>query len=347
MKFLSITTILLLVVSAVLLSAAAVKEDQQEKDMVGKTALCIGCTRGIGEAAARQLAERGANVVLTGRSLDAGTKIANDIGGTFLQCDMSDRDQLEKAFESTIEKYGGLDAVFSNGGYEGEMEPLDKVSKESIERIGQVNGMAVLYVYDLAVKAFIKSGRGGILVFNGSIAAFVPEVLSSTIPAVGLAYYSGTKAIPGAMTRASAMLPEAHNIRIFTIAPAVYDTKMVRNILESGFADQMGIHEPNLWAGFNPVFAGCAGDPNDAAAVAVAMLANATQWPPSSVVATDGPLTFESNALSDGLGRAENFWSNIDVSKLRDTVGNPVTITKEEIAAMVAECAGPGTETEL
>lgn len=329
-------------IAASILLAAVAASVGADQDLKGKTALCLGCTRGIGEAAARQLGKRGANVIIAGRSVEPGTKIANDIGGTFVRCDMAEQTDIANVFEAADKKYGGIDAVFSNGGIEGEWDPLETISTENVEKIGKINGMATLFVYDLAIKAFIKNG-GGSLVFTSSIAAFVHEALSAHFPASGHAYYCGTKAIAPAMTRSSAMLPVSHNIRINTITPAVYATEMVYDILKkSEFARTIGVTTVAEWAELNPLLPGCAGDPSDAAAVAVEMLANTTAWPSSAVVVTDGPFSFESNVLSDKLGRME-LW-NVDPSLLRDTKGMPVNVTADEIQKMIDACAASKTD---
>lgn len=239
-------------------------------------------------------------------------------------------------------KYGGIDAVFSNGGIEGQWDPLETISTENVEKIGKINGMATLFVYDLAMKAFIKNG-GGSLVFTSSIAAFIHEALSAHFPASGHAYYCGTKAIAPGMTRSSAMLPVSHNIRINTITAAVYVTEMVYDVLKkSEFARTIGATTVAEWAELNPLLPGCAGDPSDAAAVAVEMLANTTAWPSSAVVVTDGTFSFESNALSDKLGRMEPW--NVDPSLLRDTNGMPVNVTADEIQKMIDACAASKTD---
>jgi hypothetical protein len=72
------------------------------------------------------------------------------------------------------------------------------------------------------------------------------------------------------------------------------------------------------------------------------MLANTTAWPSSAVVVTDGPFSFESNVLSDKLGRME-LW-NVDPSLLRDTKGMPVNVTADEIKKMIDACAVSKTD---
>lgn len=251
---------------------------------------------------------------------------------------------IKKTFEAATNKYGGIDAVFSNGGTEGEWEPLDEISSQDIEKIGRINGLGTMFVYDLAMKAFMKNG-GGSLVFTSSIAAFVNEGLSARIPPSGHVYYCGTKAVAPAMTRSSAMLPVTHNVRVNTITPAVYDTAMVQDLVKnSTFASTIGAKAPSDWAAFNPVLPGCAGNPNDAAAVAVEMLANSTAWPSSAVVVTDGPFPFESNGLSDKFGRPKEPWHKIDASVLRDSKGLLVDVTNDDIQEMIALCSAAAAD---
>lgn len=86
-------------IAASILLAAVAASVGADQDLKGKTALCLGCTRGIGEAAARQLGKRGANVIIAGRSVEPGTKIANDIGGTFVRCDVAEQTDIANVFE--------------------------------------------------------------------------------------------------------------------------------------------------------------------------------------------------------------------------------------------------------
>jgi NAD(P)-dependent dehydrogenase (short-subunit alcohol dehydrogenase family) len=65
------------------------------------------------------LGERGANVVVSGRTVDDGTAVAESIdaqGGeaTFVQCDMAEIDQIENLVEKTVSTYGTVDTVVNN-----------------------------------------------------------------------------------------------------------------------------------------------------------------------------------------------------------------------------------------
>ncbi|WP_313695396.1 SDR family NAD(P)-dependent oxidoreductase [Halorarum halobium] len=89
----------------------------------GETAVVTGSTRGIGAGCARRLAAEGANVVVTGRSTDAGegtVAAIEDAGGEaqFVRADMRDPDDIVALFEATVERFGGLDVLVNNAGVE-------------------------------------------------------------------------------------------------------------------------------------------------------------------------------------------------------------------------------------
>lgn len=87
--------------------------------LTGKTAIVTGSTRGIGEGIARRYASERANVVVSGRSSEAGEAIAADIntaGGeaVFIRADMADPDDIESLITETVERYGSIDLLVNN-----------------------------------------------------------------------------------------------------------------------------------------------------------------------------------------------------------------------------------------
>ncbi|MCY3884396.1 MAG: SDR family NAD(P)-dependent oxidoreductase, partial [Gammaproteobacteria bacterium] len=85
----------------------------------GKVALISGGTSGIGEATSDLFVAEGAKVVLTGRSIEKGSAIADRLGSEnalYLQCDVTDEGDIKQSIDSTIERFGGLDILFNNAG---------------------------------------------------------------------------------------------------------------------------------------------------------------------------------------------------------------------------------------
>jgi 3-oxoacyl-[acyl-carrier protein] reductase len=103
----------------VTLSAADVPAGEDvDKPLVGKVAVVTGAARGIGAAIAKVMARDGAHVVAVdipaaGQSL---ADVANEIGGTALQLDITAADAAERLIEHLRERHGGVDIVVHNAG---------------------------------------------------------------------------------------------------------------------------------------------------------------------------------------------------------------------------------------
>jgi 3-oxoacyl-[acyl-carrier protein] reductase len=83
------------------------------KDLDGRTALVTGGGKGIGRATAKALAEKGARVVVNYRSdATAAEETAHEIGGTALQCDVTDGE----AVQAMVKSIGGVDILVNNAG---------------------------------------------------------------------------------------------------------------------------------------------------------------------------------------------------------------------------------------
>ena len=83
-------------------------------DLTGKTALVTGASRGIGEAIARRLAETGAHVIAAARTVDRVQQIAQEIGGTAAQLDITAADVRDR-IKSLLEQRP-IDILVNNAG---------------------------------------------------------------------------------------------------------------------------------------------------------------------------------------------------------------------------------------
>ncbi len=79
-------------------------------------ALVTGANRGIGRETARQLAERGYDVILSARDESKAREAAEAVGATPLELDVSDPDSIERAATSVREQPGVLDVLVNNAG---------------------------------------------------------------------------------------------------------------------------------------------------------------------------------------------------------------------------------------
>src|SRR5438105_15649222 len=85
----------------------------------GKVAIVTGASRGIGEATAREMAAKGAKVVVASRKMDGLKPVADSIkaagGEAFpVVCHAGKEDQIDAMVQTTIERYGKVDVLVNN-----------------------------------------------------------------------------------------------------------------------------------------------------------------------------------------------------------------------------------------
>jgi NADP-dependent 3-hydroxy acid dehydrogenase YdfG len=87
----------------------------------GSVVLITGASSGIGEATARMLVSRGANVVLGARREDRLTALAEELGDSAatLRTDVTEDDDVRALVQLAVDRFGRLDAVFANAGFGG------------------------------------------------------------------------------------------------------------------------------------------------------------------------------------------------------------------------------------
>ena len=103
-------------------------------ELQGKRVLLTGATGGLGEAIARALSERGADLVLSGRRADALAALAQELGAETVVCDLADRDDLERLVAAA----GDVDVLVANAGLPGS-GTLQRMEPEEIDRVLEVN----------------------------------------------------------------------------------------------------------------------------------------------------------------------------------------------------------------
>ncbi len=182
----------------------------------GKAALVTGSASGIGAAAARALAAEGAKVVVNSvHSVAEGMALADEVGGYYIQADVSLEADALRLVNEAVEFCGRLDVLVNNAGTTRVIPftDLDAVTDEDWERILGVNLLGTWYVTRAAVPA-LRAHRGCVINVT-SIAGL--RALGSSIP------YGVSKAALNHLTRqlAHALGPE---IRVNAVAPGLVDT---------------------------------------------------------------------------------------------------------------------------
>jgi len=144
-------------------------------DVNGARVLLTGASGGLGEAIARALAERGSQLVLSGRRAEALEALALELGATTAPCDLSDRTAVDRLAETA----GEVDVLVANAGLPGSGTLL-KLEQNEIDRVLEVNLRAPIALARRLAPAMVERGRGQ-LVFVASFAGKVPSAGESSI----------------------------------------------------------------------------------------------------------------------------------------------------------------------
>jgi NADP-dependent 3-hydroxy acid dehydrogenase YdfG len=133
--------------------------------LTGAVAFVTGASSGIGEAAARRLAEDGASVVLVARRRDRLEALAAQIeqdGGTALvvEADITDRTQAEAAVQQTVERFSRLDILVNNAGLM-LLGPVVGADPDEWDRMIAINAQGLLYTTHAALPYLLKSAEEG------------------------------------------------------------------------------------------------------------------------------------------------------------------------------------------
>jgi len=190
-------------------------------------AIVTGGASGLGEGAARALAAAGCKVAILDLQKEQGEKVAADIGGIFVHCDVSSAESAEAAIAAAREAHGlcgiavncaGIGPAAKILGRDGVM-PLESFSKViQINLIGTFNILR-LAAADMAQREPNADGERGVIINTASVAAYEGQI--------GQAAYSASKGGVVGLTIQSARELAREGIRVNTIAPGLFMTPMM------------------------------------------------------------------------------------------------------------------------
>ena len=250
-------------------------------DINGASAIVTGGASGIGAASARQLAARGAKVVVADLQADPGTELAESIGGTFVSVDVTNTEQIEAAVAKAGE-LGPLRVLVNSAGIGWAQRTIGKdgtsASAHSLDGYKKVIAINLIGTFDcirLAATAMSRneptdSGERGAIVSMASVAAFDGQI--------GQAAYSSSKGGIVGMTLPVARDLSAVGIRVNTIAPGLIDTPI--------YGEGEGAEAFKAKLGESVLFPHRLGNPDELASMVVELVTNS--YMNAEVVRVDG-----------------------------------------------------------
>ena len=199
----------------------------------GQAALVTGGGSGLGEATARELARLGAKVAVLDVNLDNARRVAEDIGGIALLCDVTSPDSVQAAIETAAAAHGPARILMQIAGIgtakrviarDGSPAPLEDFAKVvNVNLIGSYN-VARLFAAACAKAEPMEDGERGVIVFTASVAAFDGQV--------GQQAYSASKSGVVGMTLPMARDLAQYGIRVCTVAPGLFATPLMGTLPE-------------------------------------------------------------------------------------------------------------------
>ena len=211
----------------------------QEQDFAGRTAIVTGAASGIGAEIARELAARGARVVVSDLHEDGCAKVVDEIagqGGTAhpFAADVADAEAMAALADFAGEKGGALHLAVNNAGIGGPMEPCGNYPLDGWRKVIDVNLNGVFYGMRYQIPAMQAAGGGAIV------------NVSSILGAVGFrgtpAYVATKHALLG-LTKAAALDHAGDGVRINAVGPAFIATPLLTDNLEQEMLDGLaGLH---------------------------------------------------------------------------------------------------------
>jgi len=200
-------------------------------EIEGAVALVVGGASGLGEATARALAARGAQVTIADLNAEKGQALAEEAGLEFIACDVREESQVEGAVAAAAARGALRIAVCCAGtGWAqkvaGSKGPHPLLPFETIISINLIGTFNVLRHAAFAMTASepLADGERGVCVNTASIAAFDGQV--------GQIAYAASKGGVVGMTLPAARDLAQYGIRVNTIAPGLFDTPLLAALPE-------------------------------------------------------------------------------------------------------------------
>ncbi|KAI4323491.1 hypothetical protein L6164_023089 [Bauhinia variegata] len=190
--------------------------------LLGKVALVTGGANGIGESIVRLFHNHGAKICLVDIQDDLGKRVCESLGDdtnvSFFHCDVTIEDDVRRAVDFTVDKFGTLDIIINNAGISGSpCNDIRNVDLSEFEKVFNINVKGVFHGMKHAARIMIPMKKGSIISLSS---------VASTIGGLGPHAYTGSKHAVWGLTKSVAAELGMHGIRVNCVSPYTVPTAM-------------------------------------------------------------------------------------------------------------------------
>jgi NAD(P)-dependent dehydrogenase (short-subunit alcohol dehydrogenase family) len=182
----------------------------------GRVCIVTGAAQGIGEACARRFARDGATVVVSDLEDARGRAVAQELGGTFIHCDVGDKAQVDALVQEVMAAHGRIDVLVNNAGIFKAAEFLD-VTEADFDAVLRVNLKGSFLMGQAVAREMAKAGRGAIVNMSSVNAVLTIPTISS---------YNVSKGGINQLTRVMALSLADKGVRVNAVAPGTIATEL-------------------------------------------------------------------------------------------------------------------------
>jgi len=251
----------------------------------GKVAVITGATSGIGLCTAEVFVAEGAKVVIAGRRVAEGEKLAKKLGSAcvFRQTDVTIEEQMRALIALSVERFGRIDCLFNNAGGPAQTGGIEGLDAARFDTAMATLVRSVMLGMKHAAPYMKKQGFGSII-NNGSIAGRLAGFSSSIV-------YGAAKAAVIRLTKCVAMELGEAGVRVNSISPGAIATGIFAKAL--GLSVEAAEDTPSVMreVGKTAQPIPRAGLPDDIAQAAVFLASDESSFVNGHDLVVDGAIT--------------------------------------------------------
>lgn len=199
----------------------------------GHVAIVTGGASGLGEATARALAAAGAKVAILDFNVDGAKKVAAEIGGVGIACDVASAESGEKAVAEAKAALGPARILVNCAGVAPAQKVLGRnglMPLDDFRRAVEINLIGTFNILRLFAETCteldpLDGGERGVIINTASVAAYEAQI--------GQTAYGASKAGVMGLTLPAAREFAPLGIRVCTIAPGIFETPMLKGLPEA------------------------------------------------------------------------------------------------------------------